>query len=282
MKGSTVMVCLLTGVGLTIGKAHAADPWADAVVSYHPGTTAVPGYTNPLMSLGEPSRFTADPNFPSVVSIFSAAFLPDQIVSIGEGGHLTVRFDEPVVDGPANPYGVDLIVFGNAFFAADFSNFPSVAQENPARLFDSDLLHIELSADGINFFPIARLGDRLFPTQGYLDSGAFEGSPGAVPTNFRRPVNPSLGLANFNGLSYADSLALYDGSGGGLPIDISQTGLGFITHVRFSLPDDGNPQTSIKGEIDALAAVPEPVTVALTGFGLLLARARLRRRRMRG
>ena len=282
MKGSTVMVCLLTGIGLTTEIARAADPWADSVVSYQAGSTAVPGYTNPLTSLGEPSRYTADPNFPSVVSIFSAAYLPDQIVSIGEGGHLTVRFDEPVVDDPANPYGMDLIVFGNAFFAADFSDFPNVSQENPARLFDSDLLHIELSADGVNFFPVAQLGDRLFPTQGYLDSGAFDGSPGAVPSNFRKPVNPSLGLANFNALSYADSLALYDGSGGGRPIDIAQTGLGFVTHVRFSLPDDGNPQTSIKGEIDALAAVPEPVTVALTGVGFLLARADSRRRRMRG
>jgi len=277
-----VMVCLLTGVGMVTSKASAADPWADTVVSYQAGATAAPGYTNPLMSLGEPSRFTPDPSFPSVVSIFSSAFLPEQIVSVGEGGHLTVRFDEPLLDDAANPYGVDLIVFGNSFFAADFSNFPSVSQEAPARLFDSDLLHIELSADGVNFFPVAQLGDRLFPTQGYLDSGAFDSSPGAVPPNFRRPVNPGLGLADFNGLSYEDSVALYAGSGGGAPIDIAQTGLGFVTHVRFSVPDDGNPLTSIKGEIDALAAVPEPITAALMGVGILIAEASSRRRRMRG
>src|SRR5262249_17490178 len=95
-------------------------------------------------------------------------------------------------------------------------------------------------------------------------------------SNFLRPVNPSLTLADFNGLSYAQSLALYDGSGGGTPIDIGPTGLASVSLVRISLPDDGNPGTSLRGEIHAFASVPEPAGIALIpcSFAFMGARAR--------
>lgn len=266
---------------LALGRAALAGPWAAQVVSYDAGSTAVPGFTSADAALGEPSRFTNDASFPGVVSLFNPAFLPSQIVSIGEGGHLTVRFDEPVSESASHLYGIDLIIFGNAFFAGDFSMFPEVRQQDPATLFDTDGGWIEVSADGVNFVRVAELADRLFPTQGYLDGGPFDVLPGASLTDFRRPVNPALTLADFDGLSYADSVALYDGSGGGTPIDLAQTGLASVSYVRVSVPDDGNPDTAHKAEIDAFASVPEPATAAV----MLLAMALIgpaRRRPVRG
>jgi hypothetical protein len=43
------------------GSARAADPWADAVVSYIPGSNPAAGFTDPAAALGAPTRFT-DPN----------------------------------------------------------------------------------------------------------------------------------------------------------------------------------------------------------------------------
>lgn len=62
-----------------------------------------PLYNDPNMALGWP--LTGDPNFPENGSLVSLG---------GFGGSLTLAFDEPVIDDPANPFGVDAIIFGNA------------------------------------------------------------------------------------------------------------------------------------------------------------------------
>lgn len=262
--------------------AAAADPWADQVVSYSPGATADPNYSaTPGVVIGAPERFTGENTpfgpFPGAVTMFNPAFGLDEIISIGEGGQLTVRFDEPITDDPAHLYGIDLLVFGNSFFAADFSNFPDASHLGTAALFDSDSAVIELSADGVNFLPVSTLADRLFPTEGYLDTLAFDGAPGLLPTDFTRPVNPALSLSDFDGLTHAQARALYSGSGGGAPVDLAEVGLTSVSHVRIRVPDDGNAATHLKAEIDAFATVPEPGTLAL--FGLAAFRWRCGRRR---
>jgi len=45
------------------------------------------------------------------------------LVSLGQGGHIILGFDEPVTDDPLNPEGFDFIVFGNAIDGkADIGN----------------------------------------------------------------------------------------------------------------------------------------------------------------
>jgi hypothetical protein len=252
-SGSIVLLLAVTAQG---------SPWAVAVDSFAPGTGGAPSYPDPNSSIGEPTRFTGVAfGFPSVVSMFSPAFDPGDIVSIGKGGQLTVRLGETVSNDPGHLYGVDLIVFGNAGFGDD--QYPNGVNSNPAFLFGAGGANVEISADGQNFVPVAPLADSLFPTQGYLDSGPYDGAPGNVPSDFRRPMNPALSLSDFNGLNYAQSLALYDGSGGGTPIDIAGSGLGSVNYVRISVPLNA-PGAA---EIDAFAVVPEPgAGMALLGL----------------
>jgi hypothetical protein len=248
---------------LMLAVAAQGSPWAVAVDSFTPGTGGAPSYPNPSASIGEPTRYTGVVfGFPSVVSMFSPAFDPGDIVSIGRGGQLTVRLGETVSNDPSHLYGVDIILFGNAGFADD--QYPNGVNSNPAFLFGVGGANIEISADGQNFVPVAPLADSLFPTQGYLDSGPFDAVPGTVPTDFRRPMNPSLNLSSFDGLNYAQSLALYDGSGGGTPIDIAGSGLGAVNFVRISVPLNA----SGPAEIDAFSVVPEPGT-GMVLLGLL-------------
>lgn len=250
-----------------------AAPWASSVESYAPGTTPAAGFTDPNVALGSPERFTGEGSFPSVVSPFNPAFGTDEIVSIGEGGHLTLRFDAPITNDPAHPFGIDLILFGNTGFAD--SQFPDGVASDPVFAFGLDDAFIEVSADGSSWAPLGTVQTGRFPTDGYLDSGPFDATAGSVLSDFQTPVDPSLTLANFDGLSLAQIRALYAGSGGGTPIDIASSGLSVVEYVRVSVPDDLDPTTSLNAEVDALSVVPSAGAGWLLG-GLLCA---VRRRR---
>ncbi len=237
-----------------------SDAWADAVVSYSPGG-ADPAYTSPGVTLGQPERFTGEGAFPSVVSMFSPPFGTDEIVQVGPGGWLEVEFENPVTDDPSNLYGVDLLIFGNGGFID--VDFPNGRIGPTAAMFGTDPMRISISPEGTNWFTLAPVTEGVFPTQGYLDSGPFDGVPGSIPTDFTRPMNPALTPADFAGLSYAGALALYDGSGGGTPIDIAPSGFSEVRYVRVEPLGDGWI------EIDAFAAVPEPGAATLLLGGML-------------
>ncbi|MFZ9882640.1 MAG: hypothetical protein ACO3QC_14715, partial [Phycisphaerales bacterium] len=101
---------------LVVAVARADSPFAASVVSYTPGAGAVAGFTDASTTLGSPERFTGEGLFPQCVTPFQPAYRPNEVVSIGAGGSLVVEFDHDVLDDPRNPFGVDLLVFGNAFF----------------------------------------------------------------------------------------------------------------------------------------------------------------------
>src|SRR5260370_19063098 len=93
----------------------ALGQFASTVISYNPGSGFTPGFTNPIVALGEPSRVTPG-TFGGPVDPFDPPYLPSQLVSIGAGGSLTVQFSKPVLTHPLNRFGIDFIIFGNAGF----------------------------------------------------------------------------------------------------------------------------------------------------------------------
>lgn len=262
---------VVVGAPIVVADTGSAggSPWATEVASYVQGLSPNPSYLDPTTALGSPERFTGEGSFPGVVSPFNPAFGDNEIVSIGDGGSLTVRFDTPITDDPANPFGIDLIVFGNdGFFDADFPN--GVVAPGGAT-FDPEHMEVEVSDDGVNFVPLGTFSEGFFPTMGYADSGAFDTTPGSVLTNFLKPVDPSLTKTDFAGLTTIGIAALYDGSGGGTGIDIAPSGLSTVTHVRVLNPLGDNPRI----EIDGFARVPSPATAAPIALcGLLASRRR--------
>lgn len=237
------------------------DPFADEVISYAPGAGAAPGYTDSQTVLGSPERFTAEgTKYPSVVSAFSAPYWFDEIVSIGLGGHLTVKFNTPVTNDPNNLYGIDLLIFGNTSFID--SDYPNGIVDG---VFGDDGGIIEVSADGETWHTINGVAaDGLMPTIGYLDSGPFDTFPGTQPTDFTRPVDPALTLVHFMGLNNSQVTQKYRGCGGGAGIDIGSVGLTQISYVRISVP--ANAQENV--EIDAFSDVAprRPGDVDLNGI----------------
>lgn len=260
---SGVMVAV---VGLASAGAMAVDPWAAHVVSYVEGTGVGAGYNNPSSALGGPTRFTGVGVFPGAVTPFNPAYLGSEIVSIGAGGSLTLRFDAPVADDPANPFGIDLLIFGNAGYID--TNFPT---GTAGPLFSAGGGLVEVSADGLAWEPVVGgIADGAFPTLGYSDlTDPFAVNPGNILSDFTRPVDPAF---DPTGLAFGAIVAGYAGSGGGSGIDLSSTGLASILFVRISNTGTGTV------EVDAVSdVVPAPSGVALLGMAGLIAVRRRRR-----
>jgi hypothetical protein len=255
-----VILVLCAGAGRA---AAASDDWAAAVLAYTRGPNAASGYTNAAAALGEAARDTLDWSATSPVTLVNPAWQPDQIVSLGDGGSLTLAMGADVIneDDPVHPYGVDLIVYGNALFAA-----ASTADLFAATWYglSAEPAEIWVSADTQNWFRARdRYADALMPTQSRNLDG--------TPMDYLRPINPAL-LTNdwFEAeppWTYSNTVVAYDGAAGGCPVDLndligpgnSATSLAWIRYVKFiDLPDGKS------SEIDAVArvaSVPEAGTL---------------------
>jgi hypothetical protein len=259
---SCVVVCVGAACGGLAVRAEASDPWADHVVGYAPGTGVSPGYDDPSHALGEPARFSPDPNpqWSSAVTPFSPAWQSQHLVSLGAGGSLTVRFDEPVTNDAQNPYGLDLIVFGNAFFADP--TFGGIA----AGLGGAGRGLVEVSADGQAWFAVTPRADGMFPTLGYLDlTDPYSNVAGAVPSDYTRPVDPAFDPI---GLNFAQIVAAYGASGGGTGIDIGAVGLSSVSYLRVTNPAAEFGTVDIDGFSD-VSAVPAPGALVALGAAML-------------
>jgi len=223
----------------------ADSPFATEVVAFDPGIGGVPGYDFPEAALGEPTRTTGGGLFPAAVTPFQPAFLASELVSLGVGGSIVLAFDHQVLDDPANPYGIDLLVFGNAFLS-DLAPPAGIA----GGLY-SEGGRIEVSQDGVVWFGVADIeADGPMPTIGWRDVGPYADAGGRLPTDFTRPVDPTRGPQDMAGLGHLEIIEMYDGSGGGAGIDLATIGLDWIRFVRLS--NDGDVSTP---EIDAIADV---------------------------
>jgi len=249
-----------------------SNNWATEIVEYVPGNNAVATYTNATTALGPAAKYTyADEPMTNMtsVTVINAPWLPNQIVSIGNGGKLIVKMGRQInnYDDPEHPFGVDLLVYGNTFFA--YIDDEGLPQTNPWYEITEEPAEIWLSADLTNWFIATNcFADSLMPTQSIDQNGN--------PADYLYPVNPAILTNDWTSLagtwSYTNTVQAYDGSAGGAPVDLSQlktvsgqaTNLSFINYVKIE-----NPQTEDAAEVDAIAAVadlPEPVFIYYLSF----------------
>ena len=117
------------------------------------------------------------------------------ITKILNGGQITVKMGRKIYDDPNNPYGVDLIVYGNSFFqASGISGFISDGTDlDSAMLGSSPGGHpttVSVSQDGTNWFAFNNT-PVIFPDNAYRwdetnDSWTDE------EMNPTKPLNPSV------------------------------------------------------------------------------------------
>ena len=277
---SFTLVSSAIAVSSTLISANAhAGHFASTVLSYDAGTNAAVGYLDASSALGSAERFTGEDVFPGGVTPFNPAWGADELVSIGSGGHLSLGFDQAITNDASHIYGIDLIVFSNSgfsdtsWFDADPSNDGTgIVGSNPSVFGAGGDATVQVSNDGVNWITAAVTTLDLFPTLGYSDFDLpTPGSIGSIESDFTQAMDPSLLLSDLADLSFSEIVDLYDGSGGGIGIDISSTGLSSASFVRF-LNESGTAF-----EIDAVAVVPAPGSLVLLGVGTLLSTSRRRR-----
>lgn len=258
---SVPLLCLVGSVGILLGSARGSDNFAGHVVSYQAGVNADPTYADPAAALGSPTRFTGVQfGFAGAVTPFNPPFDPGDIVSIGRGGSLVVSFDQAITNDASHRFGIDLLIFANAFFVDN--SYPSgIVGGTFGRIGD-----IAVSADGQNWTNVtaAAMGP-LFPTLGYSDlTDPYSTTPGAVLSDFSLAVDPGF---NPLGHTFAEVVAAYAGSGGGQGIDIGALGLSSVSYVRVT-------NTGAPVSIDGFSAVPAPASIVCLAIPVLGMRRR--------
>lgn len=227
-----------------------AENFAATVVSYDPGVGYVAGFTNASAVLGSPSQLNP---FGEATDPFNPPYGQAQVLSIGQGGALTVKLSK-VVHNRRRPVaqGLDFIVFGNSGFIItnDWDVEASTWVGTPAT--DGSLFaastgetRVSVSRDGRHFYT---LNPRFAP----LVDGS---SPSDAAGDPRIPVDPTLDAVDFAGQTLDGIRDLYDGSAGGTGYNIAwaQTRRGrhiFLSWIRYVRIE----VITGKAEIDALSA----------------------------
>jgi len=272
-----VSIGINTVLVAAIASSANASVFATSVLSYDAGSNAVAGYNDASTALGSAERFTGEGIFPSGVTPFNPAWGTDELVSVGSGGHLSLGFNTAITNNASHTFGVDLIVFSNAGFAdttwtdADPNNDGTgFTGASPFIFGAGGDATIQVSEDGIQWFTATTTTLNLFPTLGYSDFvDATPFSPGTIETDFTQALDPSLTAGDFANMSFTDLRDFYNGSGGGIGIDIASTGLDSASFVRF-VNNSGEAF-----EIDAVAAVPAPSALMIASiFGIGMTRRR--------
>lgn len=252
---------LLALAGLLVVSSTAHAQFADSVLSYNSGTGFAAGYTNGSSALGSPASGSG-------VTPFAPPFSNTQIVSIGAGGEITLQMSSPILNTPANPYGLDFIIFANSFFVENGGSGQS-ATTSGSLFFHQSTIQIQVSPDDVNWYTLnsslAPQAGEWFPTYG-----------GGNPL---LPVNPSLmNMANFTGLTLSQVESLYNGSAGGTGYSLSwaqdasgnSVDLASVNYIQIDV------ESGVL-DLDAVSAVPEPATWAMAFLGAGLFYFRLKK-----
>ncbi len=239
------IITILLGLAALPGASGTrATQFAAEVVSYKSGVgfatdwSTGAGYTNKDAIVGSPARETLGKRGEPITP-FSPPYLPGQILSIGEGGEVTLKFDKPIRNESINPFGLDFLVFGGAGFAITNGDFGGGGITDGTLFGQADgETRVSVSADGDAWFMLdpkrAPAFDAYHPTDGSGDFGL--------------PVNPALAKGDFAAGGLAKFTELYDGSGGGTDVAGKAVALGQVRFVRLEV-------LSGKAEIDAVSDV---------------------------
>jgi len=246
-------------VGNYVAYVNDTNDFAVQVVSSN-GVDATAPYNDPTAILGRPTLTFVDyydGGATDRVSIVNDPYWKtpnglDVVTEITNGGEMTVAMGRKVYHDASNPYGIDLIVFGNSFFSVSaISGQVSDATDLDAAQLGSGIYGhpatISVSPDGTNWYTFSNT-PALFPQNAYRWDYPNH-SWTEEQLNANKPVNPSVYTTDFAGLTVAAGLDQFVGSAGGTGYGLAASGFPWIQYVRVQ------PASNTYTVIDAIAAV---------------------------
>lgn len=279
------------------GWLQDGDPLAEPVAAESPyGYAVVDSYTeasnawynDPSVTLGRPTAWNDEdltfPFFPQPaypVTPATPAYGEKKLLTLQssnpEDAFVTIKFDHNVVDDPMNPFGLDLIVFGNSAFTGDGGTSYGAETDPDTYTFANaggfnEPGSVEVSQDGKTWyrFETGRYCDD-FPTLGYVfdaerpDTTLFAANKWwGKKADACRPVDPRVTWKSAAGLTCGEMARRFNGSAGGTGFDLKdladfnqlaadEHGRKWIRYVRISNMSRSGEVTT--PEVDAVADV---------------------------
>lgn len=264
--------------------ASTNSPYAVQIVAAQ-GPFGSSPYDDTGSVLGAPTtRFYESASKPATrVKLIEAAYnyAPDKtnklLITMNTGSYLIAKFNQPVYDNPANPYGIDFEVFGNAFYSvtsggfssdtANMNNFtlgtgvfsePTKVSVSPGYTGQPGEVVNDPSTWRWYRYDNGPYDDTDFPTQAYKWNRAGTNWTDEV-MDFTKPVNPVMRERfSAGGLKAPDGMDLYNGSGGGTGFDLKESGFASIQYVKVE-----GLAGFTGGEVDAMSII-RPMTIGDT------------------
>ena len=154
---------LTTTLLLLAATQSASAQYAVQVISYDAGTTAAAGYDHATAPLGPPANTNGPDLFQGVISPFNPPYQSNDIISVGELGHLTLRLSNYAIPQAGVP---EIGVFTHVGLADN--DYPNGLADGGPTAFSIDSALVEVSENGTSW---ASLGNVTFdiPTNAYTD-----------------------------------------------------------------------------------------------------------------
>lgn len=294
---SCISVASLATTAVQSGYVPNAADSAVAVIAYDEGAGVgsdfISGdrFDDPSSALGRPTIDTTGDGFFSGVPADQAMtavpvyppFRAFELVSIGSGGSLVVELGRPVTDHPRNPFGIDFIVFGNAFHV--IGSGQSWRNGDPALTVVAGGVFAEPGrvsvSPGFRGLPGEDAGDHTTwawlsfdPALAAADTFAAtlgrevlsEGPPyWGEPTDPTLPLDPEVTAASVGGLTVRALAEVYASSAGGTGFDLAWLPAPGFERIQFVMIES---ETGGSPEVDAVTVVRpqcEPADADLDG-----------------
>ena len=221
--------------------------WASSVVSVTRGPQDITNPNSPLASAGTPSN-----------ALGMADGSSGHIVSLGDGGSITLGFATPIANGP----GADFAVFENGFLSGG------------TGLAFLELGFVDVSSDGVNFFRFPSVSQTQTTTQvggfGLLDASNLHDLAGKYIAGFGTgfDLDELAGVSPLLDIHHVIDVRITDVVGSIDPRFGTRDSLGNLINDPFTTPfASGGFDLNGVGVINMDAAVPEPTSLALLGLG---------------
>ena len=220
--------------------------WASSVVSITRGPEDISNPSSPLASFGTPSNALGYANGVST-----------HVVSLGDGGSITLSFAKPIANGP----GADFAVFENGFL----SGGPGLAY--------LELAFVDVSSDGVHFFRFPSISETQTTTQvgafGLLDASNLHDLAGKYIAGYGTGFDLSelAGVSPYLNINDVTEVKITDVVGSINPLYGTRDSLGNLINDPWTtpFPSSGFDLNGI-GVIN-MNTVPEPSSIALIAVG---------------